>query len=642
MARREPTSDPASPDPAELSAAPDLAVEPPAPDEIVTVDELVQVAGYLDQYRHATRSSEPYWREVLRRDPAESRATTAVGALLYSRGDYEAAAELLELSVRRRTRWAPTPRTGKAHYLLGLVLGRLGRTNEATDALARASWDSTFTIAARFAELRLHSATGDRSRAITLLELSVDADPDHLQSADLLALLLRDRGDRDRAASLLAHTLARDPLDQWALWMTGGPTTSDATIMLDVTLEFAAAGFIDDALSSFDAADRLVPSLALGQVNVGPLIGYHRAAVLARAGRAGEAAVALTAAALVNFELCLPSRLDDVDALRSGLGKASRDVLPAALLGHWYYDRNRFEDAIALWQRALDFGASSELSAVLYRNLGVAFYNVRRDGLAAREHYERARELDPLDEKLLQEFDQLAGRLGESSHARLARLLASPIDRDDLTVTTAGLLVDVGRPAEARHLLLGRAFQPWEGGEGQVLAVWDRANIGLARSAIKVGDVAAAMEFIGSAFSPPSSLGEARHPLANTSELHLVAGDAHSAGGDDVSARWHWWVAADSNGDFAKMATVRFSLKTWYSVQAMRRLGDTPRAEALSRELEEWLAATWGTPATIDYFATSLPNMLLFVDDPSVERNAELSAIRAQLDESGTGPPDAS
>src|SRR5439155_7750419 len=45
------------------------ATEPPAPDDVPSVEELALIGAHLEQYRHATRSPEPYWREALRRDP---------------------------------------------------------------------------------------------------------------------------------------------------------------------------------------------------------------------------------------------------------------------------------------------------------------------------------------------------------------------------------------------------------------------------------------------------------------------------------------------------------------------------------------------------------------------------------------------
>jgi hypothetical protein len=88
-----------------------------------------------------------------------------------------------------------------------------------------------------------------------------------------------------------------------------------------------------------------------------------------------------------------------------------------------------------------------------------------------------AHDLNPASAKLLYERDQLAERADEDQNLRLARLEAAGAlvaERDDLTIVFANLLTDVGRATEARSVLLGREFQPWEGGEGMALNAWDR------------------------------------------------------------------------------------------------------------------------------------------------------------------------
>jgi tetratricopeptide (TPR) repeat protein len=617
------------------------AVEPPAPQDVPNIDELVQIASYLEQYRHATRSPEVYWNEVLARDSGESRATAAIGARFYDRADYAAAADMLGRSIARRTRWAPTPFDGSAHYRLGLALARLGDDHRATNVLARAAWDASVAVPSHYALARQHAKMGRRSAAIELARTVVRADPQHLQAADLLAALLRS-GSPDETAEaheLLETTLQRDPLDQWALHLLGRSTTRDATIALDVALEYAGAGLVAEALDALDDAERLLPRLALGQVQVGPLIAYHRAALLWRAGRDDEASAAAQLAALTPWTLCLPSRLDDIDALRTTLDHQPGDPLAAALLGHWYYDRRRYTDAIDQWTIALQGSPDTNLAAVVHRNLGIAFYNVLRQPSVARVEYERALQLTPGDAKLWFEFDQLVSRMGEVSAERLARLeqrARIALERDDLTVEYANLLTDVGRASEAHTLLSARRFQPWEGGEGQVLGAWDRAVLHLARAKLEVGAARDAAALVATALEPPANLGEARHPLANASELHLVAGDAYAAGGDTATAESHWRRAADAEGDFTKMATTPFSDKTMFSIIALQRLGEIERARAVTAGLERWVETYSTTDVGIDYFATSLPTMLLFIDDPKIDRDREVTVIRTQLAELST------
>ncbi|RXZ68632.1 DUF5107 domain-containing protein [Agromyces albus] len=602
------------------------AVAPPRPADVGSVDELYLIGRYLEQYRHATRHPEQYWLEAIARDARHVGARTALGAREYAAGNFEASVEHLSLAVARNTAWTPTPTSGEAHYRLGLGLMRLGRDREAEAMLQRAAWDVAWRGAAWWALARLYGRRGDWAAALDRAEAVASADPDHNQAICLRARILRELG---RVGSVEV-VLERDPLDQWARDLAGLELTRDAPTLLDVAIEYAGAGFPLDSLRLLDAADAVLDDQAVGQVAVGPLVAYHRALLLDLLGRSGAAQQERVRAKGLDTTNCLPSRLEDVAALEA----AGEEATALAQLGHWYYDRGRRSDAIAAWRRSLELAPDRKTATIVHRNLGVAAYNVDRDPFEARMHYEAAIALTPRDPKLWFEFDQLAARSGETPATRLARLEAEPdmvAARDDLSVSFANLLIDAGRAAEARELLAQRRFQPWEGGEGQVLGAWERAALAVAADLVGAGDAERAVELLISALVPPAELGEARHPLANASAIHLALGDALIAAGDESGARTHWRVAADSAGDFTGMRDRSYSLRTAHSVLALRRLGDDARASELTRELAEYTEELAVEPAEIDFFATSLPTMLLFVDDPQEVRDLEVRELRAQL-----------
>jgi tetratricopeptide (TPR) repeat protein len=614
---------------AEATAA-EPATEPPAPGEVATVDELFFIGQYLEQYRHATRSPEPYWEEGLRREPGDVRTNVALAARRYAAADYEASVAHLRTALTRQSAWVPNPADGEVHYRLGLALERLGSNDEAERHHAKAAWSAAWRVPALYALSKLLCRRGDYAAAVSQLGQAVALDPQHLQAADLLVQVLRRLGRADEGDQLLGRTLERDPLDQWARHLAGRTLTHDAPTLLDVALDYAGAGFAADALHVLDQADAHLPDLALGQVQVGPLVAYHRAALLRQLGRTDEADAAAARARSIDARFCLPSRLDDVTALQDALTHDPDDGRAAALLGHWFYDRNRRIDAIALWERALQNDLDAETLAIVHRNLGLAAYNVTRDKDAARAHYEAALAVAPHDAKLWQEFDQLAARLGESSADRLARLGDRPdivAQRDDLTVTFARLLTDEGLARQSLDLLASRQFQPWEGGEGEVIAAWDRASLTVAADALASGDAESAVTVLEAAVALPTSLGEARHPLANTAELDLARGDAFAAAGRHDEAREAWRAAAEADGDFASMATQAYSRQTVFSILALRRLGEDAAAAELTGRLERHIQELASTPAQIDYFATSLPTMLLFTDDPQNARDAEVRLL---------------
>ncbi|MWV57787.1 DUF5107 domain-containing protein [Rathayibacter sp. VKM Ac-2754] len=602
--------------------APAPAVAPPPPAEVGTVEELFLIGQYLEQYRHATRSPETYWEEALRRDPSDVRSNVALAARRHGAARYEEALAHLRGALARQLAWAPNPADGEALYRLGLTLARVGRATEAAEAFAKSAWNSAWVAPASLALARL----SDPAHAEELLRTVLRHDVENLQARDLLVLALRALGRTADAERLLAETLALDPLDQWARHLAGETLTTDAPTLLDVALEYASAGWDDEALEVLALAESA--TTALGQVNVGPLIGYHRASLLARRGQASAAREARARAARSDATHCLPSRLDDIAVLEEAVRLDPHDGLAWSLLGSWRYDRGRGAEAIGAWRSALDGDLDDSLAALVERNLGVAAYNVLHDPDLAARYYASARRRLPDDARLLFEADQLAERRGESAASRLATLEARPAlveERDDLSVVSARLLTAVGRHEEALRALTSRRFQPWEGGEGQVLGAWDDACLAAVRSA---ADPETARSAVLAALTPPPTLGEARHPLATTAELHLALGDALAACGDAAGAREAWAEASRATRDFAGMAAQPFTERSAAAILALARLGDGRAAAETLDRFEAFVDELAATPGEVDYFATSLPTMLLFHSDPQRLRDAEVAQLR--------------
>jgi predicted Zn-dependent protease len=85
--------------------------------------------------------------------------------------------------------------------------------------------------------------------------------------------------------------------------------------------------------------------------------------------------------------------------------------------------------------------------------------------------------------------------------------------------------------------------------------------------------------------------------------------------GDRDGARAHWRAAAEFKGDFQGMSVRSFSETTFFTIRALQRLGERKKARTLSKALLAHARQLASNPAQIDYFATSLPTMLLFEDD---------------------------
>jgi hypothetical protein len=141
---------------------------------------------------------------------------------------------------------------------------------------------------------------------------------------------------------------------------------------------------------------------------------------------------------------------------------------------------------------------------------------------------------------------------------------------------------------------------------------------------LAAGHAPEARRHFEAALDAPETLGEAKHLLANQSDVHYWLGCAWAAAENQAAARRCWTLAAEFRGDFQGMRVRVYSDKTYFSARALKRLERNEEAAAMMKGLGAYAEALLASPAKIDYFATSLPTMLLFEQD--LEKSQELSA----------------
>ncbi len=395
------------------------ATEPPPPGEVASVEELYLIGVHLEQYRHATRSPEPYWAEALQRDPDHAPTNTALAARRYRAGRYVEAERLLRRAVARLSLRNANPADTTAYYYLGLLLARRGDHDGAQAAFTKAAWSRAWRAPAGYRAAGLDAAAGRVTAALDRLADVLRAEPEHLQARSLSVIMLRRAGRTDAAEELLAETRRIDPLHWWSADLAGLPMTCDAQTCLDVALEYVSAGETESALRVLDRAAEAERHAPLGAPAAGPLIAYHRARLLHRLDRPEEATAALDTAKNSSDRYCFPGRLDDADLLADRRAEEPGDHRAAALHGHWLYAQGRVDDAVAAWRRAVELDPSDP---VCWRNLGLAAYNHARDLEQAIACYDRAVAAAPDDARLWFEHDQLASRAGVPPAERWSRL----------------------------------------------------------------------------------------------------------------------------------------------------------------------------------------------------------------------------
>lgn len=614
--------------PAALTENPRLpaaATEPPLPADVTSNDELYVVGLHLDQYRHATRHPEIYWREALRRDAGDSRCNNAMGLWHLRREEFAEAEKYLRAAIDRLTTRNANPYDEEPHYNLGITLRYLGRDREAYDAFYKSTWSGKWQAAAFQRLAEIDASRGDWAQAAEHALKSLRKDADNLNTRNLATIALRKAGRPEDAGRILDETRALDPLDIGGRYLASGEVPSDAQMALDLAFYLAQCGLLVEAIAILERTAR-VP----GSDGSAPIVFYTLAAFRAKHGDATGADRAWTEAASASPDYCFPNRLEEMLVLQSAIAARSKDARAPYYLGNLLYARRRHKDAIVMWERAAQIDPTFSIA---WRNLGIAYFNVAKDTAKARDAFDRAFTANPADSRVLYERDQLWKRIGERPEVRLAELkrhLDLANSRDDLSVELASLYNQTRQHEKALAIVRSRKFQPWEGGEGLALGQHVRTHLALGRGAMQQGDLAEARRLFEAALDPPENLGEAKHPLSNQSDIHYWRGVALDASGDSSAARDAWGLAASHRGDFQLMRVTSFSELSYYNALALLRIGRARDANDLLQRLLEFAVALRTEEPRVDYFATSLPQMLLFEDDARMRNAVRADFLEAQ------------
>jgi tetratricopeptide (TPR) repeat protein len=179
---------------------------------------------------------------------------------------------------------------------------------------------------------------------------------------------------------------------------------------------------------------------------------------------------------------------------------------------------------------------------------------------------------------------------------------------------------------EALAILCTRSFQPFEGGEGLALAAYDRAVVQHAR-ALMEQDPTAALTLLRAGVEAPANLGEGRHPADTMAERLVALGDALELAGDAEAAARAWDEACQASSPMAVDPPPTGPADYWRGV-ASTRLGRPAEAESVWLSLEARAGELEAAPAAPDYFATSLPELLLFAVDTARTRSETAKSLR--------------
>jgi tetratricopeptide (TPR) repeat protein len=326
----------------------EVAKEPPAPEDVATSEELYLTGLHLEQYRHATRNPEIYWREALRRDGHDSRSNNALGRWLLRRGEFSNAETHFRLSIARLTALNPNPYDGEPYYNLGLSLRFQGKEQPAYAAFYKATWNAAWRGPAYHALAETDASRGDWATALEHLQRSLRAESENLNARNLKVMVLRKLSLTAAAQAFLDETRALNLLDTWSRYLESGQAPADGQKILDLSFDLVRSGFLTEALALLSGSD-----LAFKDGSV-PIILYLKAQIYAQLNDLTRSAETYRLAAEANPIYCFPSRLEEMVVLELAIAAHGDDSRAPYYLGNLLYDRRRHEDAIAQWEASAE------------------------------------------------------------------------------------------------------------------------------------------------------------------------------------------------------------------------------------------------------------------------------------------------
>ncbi|WP_345949658.1 DUF5107 domain-containing protein [Mucilaginibacter sp. PAMB04274] len=598
------------------------------PQETESTEQLFLTGQHLDQYRHATYSPVPYYEEALKRDPADYRNNNALGAWYLRRGQFKKSENYFRTAIATITGRNPNPYDSEAYYNLGLCLKYQNHINEAYNAFFKSTWSSTWQDAGYFSVAQIDMIRSHHELALEHINWAIDRNARNGKAHALKICALRKLGRITEAMEAAYSALKRDYFNVGARYelvqcylQNGQLNEADKELTeIEVTSRLTANTLLEYAID-YAAMGEYKLAVELLQLTKDDLrtpmtfyyIGYYAELL----GNATLSATSLKQAQMADSAYCFPNKLEDILVLTYALEVNPADAKAAFYMGNLWYDKRQYDEAIAAWEKSM---ASEDQFSIVLRNLAIAYFNKKGKYAEALTLFEQAFALNPADARVLMELDQLYKRLNVAPQKRLNHLTCNNAVanlRDDLYLEIAALHNFLGQPEKANQLISNRKFHPWEGGEGRVSGQYIYSLVEIAKKQISSGDYRGAIENLTLAQSYPDNLGEGKLHGAQENDIYYWLGCAYEQLNENEEAQLYFKKASTglSEPSAAMFYNDQQPDKIFYQGMAWIKLGERDKAQTIFNRLVNYGREHRHDEITLDYFAVSLPNLLIFDDD---------------------------
>lgn len=593
---------------------PDPATAAPEPQDCKTNEDLYLYGLHIEQYRHATRRAENYYLEGLNRDNTDIRINNAYGLLLLKKGYIKKSEQYFRTAIEKQIRSNPNPITGNVYYNLGLCLFYQNKLCEAYDAFYKATWNSETQSNSYYFMALICSRQGRYENALEFINKSLIYNAHNSNALNVKTMLLKVL-DKDYKSNI-EYTLSLDELNILALHQNGDNITRhiiNPNMLIDLSLEYTFAGFYDDAIKL----------LELDKTDF-PMLSYYKAYYAYKAGK--DYTEYQKKALSAGPDYCFPNRIEDVIVLQFACEQNISDFKAPYYLGNLYFDKERHEDAINCFEKSIALDCDFPTP---YRNLSLLYYNVKHDSKKALELLETAFNMDNTDARILYELDLLKKKIGICAKDRLDYLNRYPDlvkGRDDLYLEYITLLNLTADYETALKLTLSHRFHPWEGGEGKVPEQYLFSNIALA---CKNADKAIA--YLNATYEYPESLGEGKLYGAQENRQNYYLGCTYEKLGEIEKAKECFKKASKGISEPASAMYYNDQPPETIFYQGLALLKLNKKTEATDRfkMLISYADKHFDDNVKIDYFAVSLPDLLVFEDNLNLKNQLHCMFMKA-------------
>ncbi len=592
-----------------------------APADIKNNEQLFLTGQHLEQYRHATYHPVPYYEQALKNDPGDIRCNNALGLWYLRRGQFAKSERYFKTAIETSISRNPNPYDTEVYYNLGICCKFLNKVDEAYKSFYKSTWGKAWQDSGYFEVAKIDLSRGDYELAIKHLDLSLQCNTNNSKAYVLKANALRKLHKVEEATSVVGKGLEVDSFNLGAWFerskcnhVAGSDSINEIVRLsrgesqnfISYALDYANAGLYDEAIEFLNLIELQHP-----------IVFYCLAYFNFKLGDKEKMDTFLKSAQFADSYLCFPNRLEEINILKLAVELNPSDAKAPYYLGNLFYDKRQYTDAIAYWELSAKIDPNFPTAL---RNLGIAYHNKLNDGENALACFEKAFRLDQSDARVLMELDQLYKRLNKTPEERnnfLVKHIQTVNERDDLYLEQVTLLNFLGQHEQALHLVSNRQFHPWEGGEGKASGQFLYSLIELAKQAIQHGDFEKAIQLLTTAQVYPHNLGEGKLFGTQENDIFYWLGCAYKGLNDDERA--HFYFSKATIGLAEPSAAMFYNDqqpdKIFYQGLAWIKLNEPEKAERIFTNLVTYGNTHVNDDVKLDYFAVSLPNLLIFEDD---------------------------